>query len=662
MTIRRQRIAVWYDDESRKLRRLSRMLERRYRRTELPSDRLNWVLQEKERHRVNRIKENAYWLTCISSHSGQPRKLWRTFSTIMGLDKAGSLPISGPTAQKLHDYFVQKIENIRRSTGNSPPTTRLPPSTNKFSSFKTYSSSEVLTMINSSPAKSCSLDPVPTHILKEFLPELLPFVTKMCNRSLEEGWLPKSERHAVITPIIKKAGLDEADVASYRPISNLTFISKLVERMVCQQLTSFLDENKLLPKFQSGFRARHSTETAILKVMSDILTAADQGKLSLLGLLDMSAAFDTVDHDILLQRVEESFGFSGDVLSWLRSFLCDRTQQINFNESSSIIGPVTSGVPQGSVLGPLLFVLYTADVPLIAADFGLNIHCYADDGQLYVSGRHGETPTIISTVAACIAEIDNWMSSNRLKLNTDKTQFIWLGTRQQITKVSVDSIILGPNSVKFQTVVNNLGVLIDSHLTMKNHVRKVCQSSFYHLRQLRVVRRSLSYDACTSLVHAFVASRLDYCNSLLAGVGDALIRQLQSILRVAARLIMHKRKFDPISDDIRDKLHWLPVHQRIDFKLGIIVFKALHNEAPAYLTEMLTFVAAVAGRASLRSSAHGDLVIPRTKTMLLGKRSFAISGPTFWNSLPVDLKNPLLSLTQFKQLLKTFLFRRAYYC
>ena len=106
MTIRRQRIAVWYDDESRKLRRLSRMLERRYRRTGLPSDRLNWVLQEKERHRINRIKENAYWLTCISSHSGQPRKLWRTFSTIMGLDKAGSLPISGPTAQLRNSMII----------------------------------------------------------------------------------------------------------------------------------------------------------------------------------------------------------------------------------------------------------------------------------------------------------------------------------------------------------------------------------------------------------------------------------------------------------------------------------------------------------------------------------------------------------------------------
>ena len=143
------------------------------------------------------------------------------------------------------------------------------------------------------------------------------------------------------------------------------------------------------------------------------------------------------------------------------------------------------------------------------------------------------------------------------------------------------SVALGSSTLACQSTVNNLGVTIDCQLTMKDHVRRTCTACFYQLRQLRVVRRSLSSDACASLVHAFISSRLDYCNSLLAGITDTLIRQLQSVLRVAARLVTRKRKYDPISEIIRDKLHWLPVQQRIDFKLGVLVYKCLHNLAPS---------------------------------------------------------------------------------
>ena len=257
-------------------------------------------------------------------------------------------------------------------------------------------------------------------------------------------------------PILKKDGLGAGDVKNYRPISNLTFISKLIERLVYSQLFNFLEQHKLLPKFQFGFRKYHSTETAVLKVISDIAMAADAGEVTLLGLLDMSAAFDTVDHSILVNRLETSFGFSGSVLSWLESFLSRRTQQVVFNNTVSDVAEVRTGVPQGSVLGPLLFLLYSADVPLIAACNGLSIHCYADDGQLYFHGKAGESANITTKITNCIEEIDCWMSSNRLKLNSEKTQFIWIGTSQQLNKVPVNAINIGSSSVPIHTTVNNL--------------------------------------------------------------------------------------------------------------------------------------------------------------------------------------------------------------
>ena len=241
-----------------------------------------------------------------------------------------------------------------------------------------------------------------------------------------------------------------------------------------------MDANDVMPSSKSieffTFRPlagyRLPTQTAVLKVISDILGAADQGCVALLGLLDMSAAFDTVDHDILLVRLATSFGMAGTALAWLRSFLSGRSQQVSFNGGLSSIGLITTGVPQGSVLGPLLFLLYSADVPLIASQHGLGIHCYADDGQIYIFDKaaaatgHG----MVDKVASCIEEIDRWMSSSRLKLNSEKTQFIWLGSRQQLSKVDVDHVQLGNYAVAPQSKVCNLGVHLDGQLTMKVHV------------------------------------------------------------------------------------------------------------------------------------------------------------------------------------------------
>ena len=216
------------------------------------------------------------------------------------------------------------------------------------------------------------------------------------------------------------------------------------------------------------------------------------------------------------------------------------------------------------------------------------------------------------------------------------------------------------DTVVFQPTVNDLGVTIDGPLTMREHVQRICRASYYQLRQLRVVRNSLSTDVCVMLVHAFVSSRLDYCNSLLAGVSDELVNKLQSVLHSVARLVLRKRKFDPVSIDLRERLHWLPIRQRIQYKLGLLVYKCLHGLAPSHLSDMLALVSADPYSCRLRSAAHGDLTVPWTRTVRMGPRSFAVSGPKFWNSLAPELKHPNISLASFKSLLKTELFIRAY--
>ena len=232
--------------------------------------------------------------------------------------------------------------------------------------------------------------------------------------------------------------------------------------------------------------------------------------------------------------------------------------------------------------------------------------------------------------------------------------------RKSTLDLHLDGQRCAGTTVTAQSTLCNLGIHLDGQLTMKVHVQRISRTSFYQLRQLRSVRRSLSVNACTALVQAFVTSRLDYCNSLLAGIGDGLIDQLQTVMRVAARLVLRKRKFDPISADIRDRLHWLPIRSRIDFKLGLLVYKCLHGIAPLYLTEMLVPKSTVPALSRLRSTVRGDLLVPRTKTKTIGPRSFATSGPAIWNNLPDDLRDPSLSLPVFKQRLKSYLFKQCW--
>jgi len=177
---------------------------------------------------------------------------------------------------------------------------------------------------------------------------------------------------------------------------------------------------------------------------------------------------------------------------------------------------------------------------------------------------------------------------------------------------------------------------------------------------MRIVRKSLILEAAKTMVHAFVTSRLDYCNSILYGASAVHIRPLQNVLNAAARLILRKRKYDHITAAVRDLLHWLPVQQRIEYKMCVLVYKCLHQTAPIYLSELCIPVATSAGRSHLRSAVKGCLVISYCRTKNYGQRSFSYSGPALWNSLPLTVRDPSISLTQFCARLKTEMFCRAY--
>ena len=657
-TLRRpaNRRAPWFDDDCRDARRECRRRERHYRRTHDVTDRRHWVDAARRRFQLYRSKKETYWTSRLERDGRAPPLLWRSLSSVLGRDR-DTTGATGHTAEGFAAFFTRRVDEIRADTAAAPPPDVVDTAPVPWSSFQPCTEADVRRIIMSSPVKSCSLDQIPTFLLREHVDLFTPFVTAIVNASLSQGRLPDSQKHAIVLPLLKKSGLDTADMANFRPVSNLSFLSKVIERVVARQVNSYLMENGLLPRCQSAYRRHHSTETAMLRVLSDALTAADNRQVTLLGMLDLSAAFDCVDHLILLQRLERNFGLTGAVLQWMTSFLTGRTQQVIYDGRLSAIQQVRFGVPQGSVLGPLLFTIYTTEVSKIVINHGCQVHLYADDCQVYVSVPVDAVSSATTRLSQCIADVAEWFSMNRLRLNPAKTQVIWLGSKQLVDKVDIVDVPVMSTTVRTADSARDLGVILDSYLTMAPHVSTVCRAAYYQLRQLRPLMRSLSFDAAKLLVQAFISTRLDYCNSLMYGISDNLNRRLQAVQNAAARLITSTRRCEHITP-VLQQLHWLPVRQRVHFKLAVLAYKALHDRLPSYLAEDCQLVA-VTGRRRLRSSDIDTCQVRRTNTRF-GDRSFAAAGPRTWNSLPIQLRDSELSLEQFRRSLKTHLYKHIF--
>ena len=493
--------------------------------------------------------------------------------------------------------------------------------------------------------------------MKNCLDMLLPTITNIVNLSLSTGTMPETFKVAELVPALKKHDADHEQFSNFRPISNLVMVSKVIEKAVSVQLTDHVRTHHLEEWFQSAYRIHHSTETALVKVQNDILRAIDDNRSVLLLLLDLSAAFDTVDHSTLLLRLRTRFGVKGSAIAWFESSLASRKYYVQVEGYKSSLRSLDSGVPQGSVLGPLLYVLYTSPVADIIKSHDLQYHFYADDTQLYITFKTDSADDAClakSRVEHCVEEIDRWMISNKLKLNDDKTELIVFSSKYR-PRPCLSNVQIGSECIEQSNTVRNLGVLFDQTLSFGEHVSKLCKSSHYHLRNISKIRKYLDEDSTETLVHAFFSSKLDYCNALLIGLPKYQIDRLQSVLNTVARIITFTCKYDHITP-VLVRLHWLPVSYRIRFKVLLLTYKALNDLSPEYLSELLN---KPMHTRNLRSHSQHLLSVPKSRTVTYGDRAFSVCAPKLWNELLFQLRMSS-NLQAFKSELKTILFKMAY--
>jgi hypothetical protein len=657
---------AWMNDNIRQEKKERRRLERQWRHTRKHEDLLAFKLQ---RNRLNSIMKNGkkqYYSDVIEQCDGDLKSLFRVCKSLLIYNPETQFPDEKSdliVANNFSDFFVFKIDNIRKQFEQSNTTTEKSPGITfilPLRNFSLVSPDNISDILKKCSMKSCELDPVPVCLLNGCckVPEFLKVITEIINQSLSTGVFPDSFKQALISPLLKKSGLD-LRYENYRPISNLPFMSKLLERVVSKQLIEHITVNNLDVKYQSAYKAFHSTETALLRVQNDILQSMDRNEVSVLIMLDLSAAFDTVDINILLQRLEDRYNISGTALAWFSSYLNGREQVVSINGHKSKVAHLKCGIPQGSVLGPKLFAIYTSPLCELIESHGMKYHLYADDTQLYLSFKPGNTldeSAAYAKLHECLCSIKEWMFANKLKLNSDKTEYMVIGRHIDISKTNTDYLSFDKGTIVKNDVVKNLGVYFDDSLSMVKHVNHVSKSVSFYLRGISRIREFLSRKSCESLVHALISSRIDYCNSLLYGLPSSVLSKLQLVHNMAARVVTMTGKYEHITPVLAD-LHWLPIRQRIEYKVILLTFKALNDLAPSYISELIHMFQPI--NENMRSANKLLLDVPRSRLVTCGDRCFQVAAPTLWNKLPQELRN-ITNLDIFKSQLKTHLYEQAF--
>ena len=643
----------WYTKNVRLEKRHLRKLERSVKQRRIHRD----ILIKGVRQFSNLLKttKSAYYTKSLE-HASQAT-VHKTAAALMGSRAVAQLPKSScdkELAERFSIQFTEKPIKLQKLMNTPLDDQGGTPQFKMLSQFKLLNPQDARKIMQRSTLKTAPHDPIPASLFKDNMEILIPYVCNIVNTSITTCVVPPLLKHSVITPIYKQKQLDVEDVANYRPISQLPIMSKIKERHVTEQLQHHMNDNNINMVFQSAYRANHSTETALIRIHNDVTQALDQNRDVILILLDLKSAFDCLNHTIMINRLRE-IGISGDMLKWFESYLSGRTYSVKINQEYS--NPVTSlhGVPQGSVLGPLLFNGYCLPLARVIEKHNIAFHMYADDTQLYLDFDPRDKNSSIARINACIKDIKMWLCANRLCINESKTEALLISKKETVAT----SIQNGNMTIPLLPSVTNLGAKIDNRCDMEKHALKMCTNACFHLQSIRKIRRCLTMESCKILVHSLVTSRLDYANILLCNAPDRVTARLERVQRSAARLIYGIHRYQRISiTAVLHELHWLPVVIRIQYKVLVTVFKAYHSGTPQYLADLIKKHSPVR---KLRSSHNPNLLEePKYTGEKFGSKSFCVAGPRFWNRLPAELRE-ISSLDTFKKHLKTHLFQKHYY-
>ena len=490
--------------------------------------------------------------------------------------------------------------------------------------------------------KSSGLDNIPNKLLKMAVDIVSQSLTHIFKKSLCAGIYPNDWKLARVIPIHKNGA--KYDLKNYRPISIISAAGKVFERIIHDQFYHYLINHNLLTKCQSGFRASHSTVTTLLETTNKWSVNIDNGLLNGVVFIDLKEAFDTIDHKILLEKLAQ-YGVDQNSSTWFRSYLSDRTQRCQVNGHLSSSRSIKFGVPQGSIIGPLLFLVYINDPPNCLNDGSSSM--YADDTNSFQSPNLDELEKIMTSD---LSRLNTWLKANRLSLNIAKTEYMVIDTRQKLITQDLNKMNIHVDSTQIKRVQHrkSLGLIIDDNLNWKNHINAICKKISSGIGALKRVRRFIRKDTAEKVYNSLIEPYFNYCSPVWDGIGSHLSSKLQKLQNRAARVIA-ERSYEPPSSDLLEELNWHKLHTIRKKHKAILMYKTLNGNLPHYLQEIFT---PRISSYDLRD-IENKLFVPKPRTDYL-KRSFGYSGAVLWNSLPSELRS-IQTLTTFKRGLEGWL-------
>ena len=467
---------------------------------------------------------------------------------------------------------------------------------------------------------------------------ITPPFCHIVNLSISQGNVPRDLKSARVVPLYKKEIKTEA--GNYRPVSILSIFSKILEKTVHNQISKFFQDHNLLYEFQSGFRKSYSTDTCLIYLSDTIRSKLDKGNYCGMVMLDLRKAFDTVNHEILITKLK-AMGFDNRSSTWMRSYLTGREQVVDINGVLSSAEQITCGVPQGSILGPLLFLAYVNDMK---ASVKCDLLLYADDSALIVSGNNIlEIENILSRELKSVSE---WLVDNKLSLHLGKTESILFGSKRNLKKCNKLNVQCNDEVIAPQQCVKYLGANLDQELSGEQHAMNVLKKVSARIKF--IYRNSKYFDCHTSklVASAIVQCHFDYaCLFWYTGLSKATKSKLQTCQNKLIRTVLNLHPRHHLTSEHFKFLNWLPVEERVIQLRVCQVRRILNKEAPGYLSRNLDLSMNNYSH-NTRANSSNSLVVPRFRTNY-GKSSFVFSAAKSWNALPSSVRNTSSS-SQFK--------------